>query len=350
MPDPGLALAVFSLVTVILVVLFWPNWGLASRLLRLVPATERVRIEDSLKHVFNAEYQGTSCTIESLAGVLEIPRSEAVKLVARLDSSRLVELSSRRGTPTLALTAAGREYALRILRTHRLWEQYLAERTGVNPSDWHDQAEVREHTLSAEDADLLAAGMGHPPYDPHGDPIPTAAGQLPPKLGVALTSYTAGRAARIVHLEDEPAEVYQQLVHAGLSPNMHIQLLESSDDKVRFSADGREHQFDPVVAASITIVPTRVDDVTEGVSRKLSDLRVGETGRVLGIVASCRGVQRRRLLDLGAVPGTLIKAKLKSPLGEPVAYDIRGAMVALRHEQADSIQISSAEESAVKVS
>ncbi len=77
------------------------------------------------------------------------------------------------------LTDQGREYALHIVRTHRLLERYLADRTGVLPEDWHGEAERREHKLSPEDRESLAARLGHPLYDPHGDPIPTAAGELP---------------------------------------------------------------------------------------------------------------------------------------------------------------------------
>jgi len=61
---------------------------------------------------------------------------------------------------------------------------------------------------------------------------------------------------------------------------------------------------------------------------------------VVGIAAGCRGPERRRLLDLGVIPGTVVAAEMRSPAGDPVAYRIRGALVALRREQADLIHIA----------
>jgi DtxR family Mn-dependent transcriptional regulator len=73
----------------------------------------------------------------------------------------------------------------------------------------------------------------------------------------------------------------------------------------------------------------------------LSELEHGEIGRVLGIHPSLQGPQRRRLLDLGLTPGTLVEAELESAGGDPVAYRIRGTLIALRRDQASWIQIDS---------
>lgn len=72
---------------------------------------------------------------------------------------------------------------------------------------------------------------------------------------------------------------------------------------------------------------------------RLSDLTRGERGQVVEISSQCRGLERRRLLDLGFLPGAELKVELTSPGGDPVAYRIRGALIALRKEQADLIQI-----------
>ena len=60
------------------------------------------------------------------------------------------------------LTDTGRESALRLVRTHRLWERYLADRTGIPASEWHEEAERKEHTLSEVEVDQLASRLGHP--------------------------------------------------------------------------------------------------------------------------------------------------------------------------------------------
>ena len=134
MVNPAIALILFGVLVGLLAVLFWPRRGFAVRLIQLLRMTERVRLEDALKHLYNCEYESREGTVESLAGALEISRGFAVRLVGRLEVLQLIR-SDGHGLP---LTEAGREYALRILRTHRLWERYLADRTNVSPVEWHE--------------------------------------------------------------------------------------------------------------------------------------------------------------------------------------------------------------------
>jgi len=340
MLHPVIALVGFAVLAALAALLWWPRRGLVPRISRIVRMTERVRFEDGLKHLYHAEYDGHPATVDELAGALGLSRLGAVRLAARLESLGFVRTEGTAGEPRLALTAEGRAYAIRVVRTHRLWERYLADRTGVSASEWHERAEVKEHELTAEDVDRLSARMGHPRFDPHGDPIPTAEGKLPPPEGIALTALPPGQAAAIVHLEDEPTEVFHRLVADGLSPGMRVHVLEAGAEEVRFKADGKEHTLPPVVAANITVMPLADAEVTERPHRSLADLSVGETGVVSGISVACQGLQRRRLLDLGVVPGTRIQARMRSPLGDPVAYDVRGALVALRRRQALWIQLA----------
>ena len=79
----------------------------------------------------------------------------------------------------LKLTNNGKSYALRVIRVHRLWEKYLADETSVEELEWHASAEEIEHLLTPEEADELAAQIGNPVFDPHGDPIPTSDGKFP---------------------------------------------------------------------------------------------------------------------------------------------------------------------------
>jgi DtxR family Mn-dependent transcriptional regulator len=146
--------------------------------------------------------------------------------------------------------------------------------------------------------------------------------------------------ARIVHLEDEPEASYAQLVAEELSPGMIVRIIESSSRRIRFWANGDEHLLAPVVASNITVVPlpTAIDSQQES-GERLSILQPGEIGEVIHISGSSRGSERRRFLDLGILPGTLITAEIVSPSGDPTAYRIREALIALRKEQADLIRI-----------
>lgn len=334
--DPLVALLVFGVFAGLTLVLSWPRWGLVPRLLRLVRMTERVQLEDALKQIHQTDEALGTATIESLAGALEVTRGAAVRLVERLAEQRLALSEEGR----LSLTLAGREYALRMVRTHRLLERYLADRTGVAPAEWHDEAERREHAVSHAQAEALSATMGHPRFDPHGDPIPTVTGEMPARAGRPLSGFVPGTPVLVVHLEDEPREAFEQLVALGLRPGARLRVLDTLTNEIRFRFDGRERTLPRVVADLITAEPLAAgESLDDRPHATLADLAPGESARVVRLSAACQGPQRRRLLDLGAVPGTLVAAEFASPGGDPTAYRIRGALIALRRAQALLIQV-----------
>lgn len=335
MVDPTTALAWFGVLVILLSLFFWPRHGVLARLGKLARLSERVRLEDALKHFYKCEYEKITGSVDSLAGVLQVGRNKAVKLVAQLDARGLLRL----GAEGIQLTDSGREYAGRIVRTHRLWETYLADRTGVDPLEWHERAEKLEHKLSPAEVDRIAREMGNPRFDPHGDPIPTATGEVPPATGVALTTLEAGRTATVIHLEDEPSDVYQKLLSSGLAPLARVRLLESGPDLVRFEADGRELTLEPVVAANVTVEPLPEGEADRTSNLPLSDLGQGQRARVVQVLPNLQGHQRRRLLDLGLVPGTVVEVEMGSAFGDPLAYRVRGALIALRRQQAQAILV-----------
>ena len=294
-----------------------------------------MQIEDALKHLFDCEYQGRVGTLHSVAGALGLAAGRAAELLERMADRELVV----GGDGAFPLTDEGRDYALRIVRIHRLWEHYLSERTGLEPLAWHDKAERLEHTTTEQEAEELSARLGHPRYDPHGDPIPTAGGEIVPRHGTALNDLRPGRLAEIVHVEDEPVSIYAQLVAAGLHPGMKVLVRESSPQRIRFDADGEEHVLAPILAANVTAVELPTGGEMDAAFENLASLSVGERARVVGFTGSCRGMERRRLLDLGLIPGTRVSAELRSPGGDPTGYRIRGAVIALRREQAERIRV-----------
>ncbi|MDT8368564.1 MAG: iron dependent repressor, metal binding and dimerization domain protein [Longimicrobiales bacterium] len=335
MIDPLLALSVFAIVVIAIALLTWPTHGLAARLRRGRRAAERVRMEDALKHLFKCEYRDRPATLVSVAGALEASQAVAAETLAKLREVGLVERAD-----VLRLTGDGRTYALRIIRTHRLWERYLADRTGVAPGEWHERAERQEHHLSEEEVDRLDARLGRPRYDPHGDPIPTSSGELVRASGRPLTDLAPGASGVITHLEDEPRELYDRLLAAGLSPRMRVKVLEAEGDGVTLEVAGSRVTLDAMAAGNVTVEPrARVGDDPVAYAT-LDDVPRGGSAVVGGIAPACTGAQRRRLLDLGIVPGTRIVAEMPSPTGDPIAYRIRGALIALRRDQQRWIRVS----------
>lgn len=310
--------------------------GFLARWRQIRETRYRVQREDAVKHLHKWEMSGRRPTMQSLAGALHITLDQAASLVSDLERHHLLEMQGEE----FRLTPSGRSGALHIIRAHRLWERYLADETGLAESDWHDSAERQEHTLSPAQAENLSTHLGRPTHDPHGDPIPTADGRLVPHGGQPLAAMPVNRLVRIVHIEDEPKGIYEQLVAEGFCPGMIGKLTEVSAQGVHLWVEGEEHVLTPLVAANISAVGLpAVPRVESASNERLIDLRPGEKGEVITISPLCRGLERRRFMDLGILPGTVIEAEFQGPSGDPTAYRIRGAVIALRREQAKSVQI-----------
>jgi DtxR family Mn-dependent transcriptional regulator len=334
MVDPLAALLTAVALIALSVAIFWPRKGLFARFRHLLRTSSRVLTEDALKYLFKNEIDRRPVTTQEMAGALEISLDRTTTLLNVIQEEGLIVWEG----DSPQLTANGREYAIHVLRAHRLWERHLADRTGYGEADWHGMAERYEHALSPDDLDALSMDLGNPSHDPHGDPIPTAEGEIESQGGIPLTLAEAGSSWRIIHVEDEPEAVYAQLVAEGLRPGMLVSVLEKRAEKISFWADGDEHVLAPILASNLTVAPVPEIETPEPVAfERLADLRQGEKGRVLHLSRACRGAERRRLLDLGLTPGTVVEAELIGPAGGPTAYRIRGALIGLRNEQAERI-------------
>src|SRR5437016_4582322 len=147
-------------------------------------------VEDYAKAIYAlaAESDGPVST-NAVAERLGVTPASASAMVKRLDELGLARHVPYRG---VELTARGSQLALEVLRHHRLLELYLAESLGVPWDRVHDEAEVLEHVLSEELEELIAAKLGNPTHDPHGDPIPTRELTIDEGTSVSLQSLSGG--------------------------------------------------------------------------------------------------------------------------------------------------------------
>jgi len=334
--QPAITLLIGLITTIILFWFLWPKKGGLALITKLFRNNERVLLEDALKFIFDCEYNKTNCNINSISGNLNIAMDKSSKLLTKLNELDLVTLNNQ----TVTLTDAGRSYALRIVRIHRIWERYLADQTSLAPADWHNEACRIEHLVTNEETEKIAAQIGNPVFDPHGDPIPTAEGELPKAKGVLLNTLQKGEMGRIIHLEDEPQSIYEQLVVLGLYPGMEVYVTDATDKKIAFVADGEEFVLTPVFADYITIEKITTDISHPPKHDLLSSLKIGEHAEVLSISLKCRGQQRRRLMDLGIIPGSSISAIMKSASGDPIGYRIMGTTIGIRKQHANQIFIN----------
>jgi DtxR family Mn-dependent transcriptional regulator len=341
---PLVNLAIFALGTALLAAVFWPTHGLLARGRRHRHLAGRILLEDALKHIHHQAKRERPCTLESLGGALEIRSPRAVALVTRMQDARLVRVSDGR----ILLTDEGERYAVDVIRAHRLWERYLADETGVDPLEWHTRAEEQEHALTREQMDALAERLGNPRYDPHGDPIPTAEGTLPAEEVESLTALEPGGRAVVTHVEDEPHAVYAQLVALGICLGMELRVVEKSDERIVCEADGKRLVLAPLPAGNVSI--RRLEGASGAGDEKLASLEPGEVAEVTHLSPMCRGLERRRLMDLGILPGTRIQLERNGLFGGLRAYRVRGTVIALRDEQAGMIGVRRAPESGRRAS
>jgi DtxR family Mn-dependent transcriptional regulator len=332
MSDPVNALIIFFS-SAILVVAIW-RLSKSTIFAENKRKAEKTLIEDILKQLYHVEYSGRQASLNDMAGAMKLKDEKLIALLEKTTDLNLI--SNENGS--LKLTDQGKEYALRIVRTHRLWEKYLSEKTGIDKLEWHGRAEKMEHVLDEIETERLNDELGNPRFDPHGDPIPTAKGEIIEVDWKRLPAIGVEKPARIVHIEDEPEVIYRQIAKK-LYIGSQIKVLESNDNVVRVFSEGKTFDFTPIVASNISAVELKEQEIYEENASRLSELEDGEQAKVLGISKECRGASRRRLLDLGFIPGTNIEPELSSPMKNPRAYMIRNTLIALRNDQADLVLI-----------
>lgn len=179
--------------------------------------------EDYLKHLYLLGREGKVST-QGLAGVLGVAPASVTGMLRKLAEQGLVSHAPYQGA---VLTAEGERVALEILRHHRLIELFLHRALGVPLDEVHDEAEALEHALSERLEARIAAWLGDPTHDPHGDPIPTLGGELPTRAERRLSQLAAGERALVSRVPDSDPVQLRALVAAGLTPDAPVELLST---------------------------------------------------------------------------------------------------------------------------
>src|SRR4030095_16772984 len=141
--------------------------------------TLTISIQDYLKNIYELTENGEVATTNALSKKLNISAPSVTGMVQKLASAKpaLVEYQKHQG---VTLTKDGKKAALEVIRHHRLLEAWLVQTLGYSWDEVHEEAERLEHVISEDFERRIAAAMGHPTRDPHGEPIPTADFTLPP--------------------------------------------------------------------------------------------------------------------------------------------------------------------------
>jgi DtxR family Mn-dependent transcriptional regulator len=181
-------------------------------------------VEDYAKAIYALQSpDDEAVSTNALAERLEVTAASASGMVKRLADMGLVTHEPYRG---VQLTSEGVAVALEVLRHHRLLELYLAETLDVPWDRVHAEAEVLEHVLSEELEALIAAKLGHPTRDPHGDPIPTADLTIEEGETASLAELEAGVRATFVRISDADPAMLRYLAERGIAPGDDFEVVD----------------------------------------------------------------------------------------------------------------------------
>jgi len=180
-------------------------------------------VQDYAKAIYTLESREGAASTTELATVLEVRPASVSGMLRKLSALGLVEHERYRG---VRLTERGRRVALEVIRHHRLVELFLVESLGMTWDEVHAEAEVLEHALSEELEELIAAKLGDPSVDPHGDPIPSRDLQVAETDAPALTELEPGEAATFVRIPDADPEMLRFLGERGIVPGTRLELVE----------------------------------------------------------------------------------------------------------------------------
>jgi DtxR family Mn-dependent transcriptional regulator len=171
-------------------------------------------IQDYAKAVYSLEQRtGGAVSTNDLAERLGLTPGSVSAMIRKLSELGLLEHERYRG---VRLTARGREVALEVLRHHRLVELFLAEELGMPWDRVHAEAEVLEHVISEELEQLIAARLGDPTVDPHGDPIPSPRFEIEEQPTRGLDELEPGTAGQFVRVSDHDPEMLRYLAEQGI--------------------------------------------------------------------------------------------------------------------------------------
>jgi DtxR family Mn-dependent transcriptional regulator len=180
-------------------------------------------VQDYAKAVYSLEARkGAAVSTSELAERLGVTPGSVSAMVRKLSEVGLVEHEPYRG---VRLTGQGRRVALEVLRHHRLLELFLAEELGMSWDRVHAEAEVLEHVLSEELEELIAARLGDPTVDPHGDPIPTVEFGIEERQTHRLDELAPGDAGCFVRVSDSDPEMLRYLAEHGIAIGDRLEVL-----------------------------------------------------------------------------------------------------------------------------
>ncbi len=210
-------------------------------------------IQDYLKVIYKIRQRAGTVSPSALAQRMGVSPASATNMVKRLARRHLV---THAPYGTVELTAEGEKAALEIIRHHRLLELFLSAHLGLSLDQVHDEAEELEHVLSEAVESRIAAMLGDPAADPHGDPIPTKAGALAEQMHRRLGDLRPGDGGQVARVSDENPLVLRRLAALGLVPGAQVRILQRArNGALALHSAGRRRRVSAALALAVFVAP-----------------------------------------------------------------------------------------------
>lgn len=210
-------------------------------------------VENYVKTIYRLAARDESAVATGqISAALGVLPGTVTSMLKTLDESNLATYMPYEG---VRLTPAGRALALRVLRRHRLIEQFLVETLQLSWDEVHEEAENMEHAVSDWLVDRIDAALGYPKTDPHGEPIPRADGTVAAPVDRRLADCTAGEKFHVARVIDQSPDFLRFLSQAGLEIGMSGKLVanEPAADKVTVSVDGTNRTLSREMAEKLMV-------------------------------------------------------------------------------------------------
>jgi DtxR family Mn-dependent transcriptional regulator len=196
-------------------------------------------VEDYLKTIFAIAGPSGRATTNEIADRMGVRPASVTGMLQKLAASSppLVDYQKRHG---VILTEVGKSVALEIIRHHRLLELFLHDTLGYTWDEVHPEADLLEHVISEQFEERIAAVLGNPSNDPHGDPIPSRDLLLLPESRPALNNLASGQQAIIQRVASSDADLLKYLASVGVVPKVHVEVVSVSpyDDTIKIRVEG----------------------------------------------------------------------------------------------------------------
>ena len=308
---------------------------------------------------------GQPVPLSHLAEALMVTSVSVNEMCRKLQDNGLLIYRPYKGA---LLTEEGERLANDTLRRHRLWEVFLVEKLNFSREEADAIACDLEHATSQDVIDRLDSFLNYPAVNPRGLPIPQSGLESSQPMSISLDRLPVGKAGQVSDCPVD-ARTREFLEGYGIRPGMKVRVSAKGQDNVLVEVDGVQAVLSATLAHALQVIPTffpeqirdserdktistqqQNNEVKEmEKSKKVSHIRLNELKKgqqAIIVQVGGKGAVKRRMMDMGIVPGSTISVVRIAPLGDPIEYLIKGYSLSLRRSEAKEILVELVNEDA----